>query len=92
MNGIVLNWENGSPTKPGKYLFRYPNYPDLKMPELVYALAEPTSYKWVVVDVKLDEQNNWLVFDDEEGQSRVVNVLGRLDESFNTARWYAELP
>ena len=89
MNAKELTWRNAVPTKPGRYIFRHSIGLDLPPMELIYALHDPTAYKWRIVDV-VKYEDGWLTWLDENGVNRVCNTFGCFggDERF----WFAEFP
>jgi hypothetical protein len=92
MNAIELKWELGHPTKPGKYIFRHGIGLDLPPSELIFALHDPISYKWRIVDVRFDENSQWLVWADEKGVDRVCNTLKHHPDLTGDPIWFAEFP
>lgn len=69
-----LEWFEGHPTGPGRYLFQFPKDLNNSTQSIVLALVVPTGHDWCVIDVW--EENGMLLYthpDDDE--PRVVTTI-----------------
>ena len=82
----ALEWHEGAPERPGRYLFQLTRGSKLRGAELIMWLTEPPAYRWLVVDVTTNE-HGWLLYCDVEGDAHVVR-----SPMTTMSIWWAELP